>query len=211
MVTVWSRFADDGGRAEDGGGRRMFGIPLGLLYANAGEWLIHKYVLHERGRRKGGFWGFHWLEHHRKVRLHAFEDPDYRRSVIGTHGQGKEALMLGVAAVAHAPLFPVAPFFTATVMWSAWDYYRKHKRAHLDPEWAREHLPWHYDHHMGPDQDENWCVTRPWFDLLMGTRVPYVGTPRELEDRARAQRAKERREQRQRELSVPAETPARAA
>jgi hypothetical protein len=38
---------------------------------------------------------------------------------------------------------------------------------------------------MGPNQDANWCVTRPWFDQLMGTRVPYVGTERELSDYAR--------------------------
>ena len=49
----------------------------------------------------------------------------------------------------------------------------------------REHLPWHYDHHMGPNQEANWCVTRPWFDYVMGTREPYVGTLRESGDRAR--------------------------
>jgi sterol desaturase/sphingolipid hydroxylase (fatty acid hydroxylase superfamily) len=176
----------------------MIGIPLGLLYANASEWLIHKHVLHGRGRKKGGFWQFHWVEHHRAVRLNGHRDPDYLRPVLGWHAQGKEALMLTLCAGAHLPLFPVAPFFTATVVWSAWDYYRKHKRAHLDPAWARESLPWHYDHHMGPDQDKNWCVTHPWMDVLMGTRVPYVGTPGELADRARNERAIARRAARRR-------------
>ena len=45
-----------------------------------------------------------------------------------------------------------------------------HRRAHLQPEWARK-IPWHYDHHMNSNQDANWCVTKPWFDYLMGTRV----------------------------------------
>jgi hypothetical protein len=27
---------------------------------------------------------------------------------------------------------------------------------------------------MGPDQNANWCVTRPWFDVLMGTRKDYL-------------------------------------
>ena len=31
-------------------------------------------------------------------------------------------------------------------------------------------LPWHVDHHMGRNPDLNWGVTRPWFDLLLGTR-----------------------------------------
>ena len=82
----------------------------------------------------------------------------------------------------------MAPFFVGTLAYSAWNYYRKHKRAHLDPEWARANLPWHYDHHMGPNQHANWCVTRPWFDVLMGTRQPYAGTEREAKDRAKRTR-----------------------
>ncbi|MGE0785501.1 MAG: hypothetical protein AB7S26_07425 [Sandaracinaceae bacterium] len=170
----------------------MIGIPLGLAYANATEWVVHKYVLHGEGRRKDSFWSFHWREHHRSAVLNEFRDPDYERSVFGWHAQGKEAFALAVGAVAHSMLFPVAPFFTATVLYSALNYYRKHKKAHEDPEWAREHLPWHYDHHMAPNQDANWCVTRPWMDHLMGTREPYVGTERELADRARRQAKKDR-------------------
>jgi hypothetical protein len=163
----------------------MIGIPLGLLAANAGEWLIHKHVLHGLGRNKAGFWAFHWHEHHRNVRQNGHIDPAYRKSLLGWHAQSKEALALAGAAVSVLPLAPIAPFFTGAVIYSIVDYYRKHKRAHLDPAWAREHLPWHYDHHMGPDQHKNWCVTRPWFDRIMGTRVPYVGTERERRDLAR--------------------------
>jgi sterol desaturase/sphingolipid hydroxylase (fatty acid hydroxylase superfamily) len=88
--------------------------------------------------------------------------------------------------VVHAPLILVAPVFYATLVFCTLEYYVKHKRSHLDVEWAREHLPWHYDHHMGPNQDANWCVTRPWFDHVMGTRIPYAGTEREATDVARA-------------------------
>ncbi|MFO0681854.1 MAG: sterol desaturase family protein [Sandaracinus sp.] len=172
----------------------MLGIPLGLLYANAGEWFIHKHVLHGPDSRKpGGMWSFHFLEHHRSSRLKEMYDPDYQRSVFGNHAQGKEAAALALAALIHAPLFPVAPFFTATVLYSIANYYRKHKKSHEDPQWAREHLPWHYDHHMGPDQHKNWGVTRPWFDHIMGTRVPYVGTELEKQDRERRERAKARK------------------
>lgn len=41
------------------------------------------------------------------------------------------------------PLFPVAPFFTATLWYSAWNYYHCHRKSHDEPEWARENLPWH--------------------------------------------------------------------
>jgi sterol desaturase/sphingolipid hydroxylase (fatty acid hydroxylase superfamily) len=151
----------------------MLGIPLGLLYANASEWLIHKYVLHGLGKKKKSFFSFHWAEHHRACRKHEFYDPDYQRSVFGQHAQGKEALALAALVVLHAPLLPVAPYFTATVWYSAANYFYKHRRAHLDPEWAKKHLKHHYDHHMGREQDANWGVTRPWFDWLLGTRIDY--------------------------------------
>lgn len=170
----------------------MIGIPLGLAYMNAGEWLVHKYVLHGLGRSKKSFWSFHWHEHHREVRRNDHFDEAYEQPMVGWHAQGKEALGLAAAAVIHAPLLPVAPFFTAAVWYSIWNYYRVHKKSHLDPEWAKENLTHHYDHHMGPNQDANWCVTHPWFDNVMGTRVPYVGTEREARDIARKE-AKEAR------------------
>ncbi len=166
----------------------MIGIPLGLLYANATEWVAHKYVLHGLGKRKSSFWAFHWHEHHGESRRNDFRDVAYEQPLLGWHSQAKEAVALTALLATHLPLAPVAPFFTGTLVWSAVDYYRKHKRSHLDPEWAREHLTWHYDHHMGPDQNKNWCVSRPWFDHIMGTREAYAGTEREEADRERKKR-----------------------
>lgn len=168
----------------------MIGIPLGLIAGNAAEWAIHKHLLHGRGQDKRSVWAFHWHEHHRHSRKNGHRDPDYERPWWAATGQRREGLALLGAAAAVAPLLPVAPFFTATLWYCAANYYRVHKRAHLDPDFARDRLPWHYDHHMGPDQNANWCVTRPWFDHVMGTRAPYLGTARAVRDRARA-RARE--------------------
>lgn len=164
----------------------MLGFPLGLLVANAGEWLIHKHVLHGLGKKKRNFWSFHWHEHHRNARLHDQRDPSYERSLFGWHAQGKEALAVAGLALASTPLLAVSPGFTAAIWFSAWNYHRVHKKAHLDPQWARDHLPWHVDHHVGPNQDANWCVTHPLFDHVMGTRVPYVGTEAEAKAQQRA-------------------------
>lgn len=162
-------------------------VPAGFVFANASEWFLHKYWLHGSGKKKGGFWSFHWREHHRNARRNGHLDPDYQLSVLrGWNGQSKEAAGLLFGLLALSPLVLVAPVFYATVAFCTGEYYVKHKRAHLDPEWARRSLPWHYDHHMGVQQDANWCVTRPWFDLLLGTRIPYVGTEREAADLARA-------------------------
>ena len=165
----------------------MLGIPLGLLWANASEWLTHKYILHGMGMKKGAPFSWHFHDHHQAVRKNAGADPGYHRSLLGWHPQTKEVVGLAPAAAMYLPLFPVAPFFTGAVWWSIWNYHRVHKKSHLDPEWARQHVPWHYDHHMGPNQHKNWCVTKPWFDILMGTRVPYAGTPREAADQAKRQ------------------------
>ncbi len=171
----------------------MIGIPLGLAAANVTEWVVHKYVLHGLGKDKRSFWSFHFHEHHKAARRNGHVDNDYKRSVFGTHAQAKEVAALAASGLVLAPLFPVAPFFTATMLYCGVRYYRLHKRSHLDPEWAREHLPWHYDHHMGPDQEKNWCVTRPYMDILMGTREPYVGTERERQDIEKARRKAERK------------------
>ncbi len=163
----------------------MLGIPLGLALVNATEWAVHKYILHGRGKNPKSFWKFHWHEHHRAARQHGHVDDAYTKGILNWNGQTKEAAALVAGAIAVAPLLPVAPFFVGAVWYGAVNYYRKHRRAHLDPKWAREHLPWHYDHHMGPNQHKNWCVTRPWMDWVMGTREPYVGTERETRDLAK--------------------------
>lgn len=171
----------------------MIGFPIGLLVSNATEWLMHKYVLHGLGRSKKSYWSFHWHEHHKQSRKNGFRDGDYERSAFGWNAQGKEVYSLLGMAVGVLPLFPVAPFFCAGVWTSGFLYYSVHKKSHLDPAWAREHLPWHYDHHMGPNQDANWCVTHPLFDYLMGTRIPYAGTAREQRDIERSERLTEKR------------------
>jgi sterol desaturase/sphingolipid hydroxylase (fatty acid hydroxylase superfamily) len=163
----------------------VLGIPLGMLAANGVEWLVHKHVLHGLGKKRESFWAFHWHEHHRASRQNGHLDPHYSRSVFGWHAQGKEAAALVAGGALLLPVLPIAPLFTLTMWGCGVNYWRVHRRAHQDPEWAKEHLPWHYDHHMGPQQDANWCVTKPWFDHIMGTRVPYLGTARERADAAR--------------------------
>jgi sterol desaturase/sphingolipid hydroxylase (fatty acid hydroxylase superfamily) len=171
----------------------MIGIPVALAVSNATEWAVHKYILHGLGKKKTSWWSFHWHDHHGTARRHGNTDEDYLDFFWKETPRLKEVAALAGLAAVHAPLLPIAPFYTATVMWRIVHYYRVHKKSHVDPAWAREHLPWHYDHHMGPDQDQNWCVTHPWFDELMGTRAPYVGTEREAADAEKRARLAERR------------------
>jgi len=172
----------------------MIGFPLAFVYANAAEWFIHKHVLHGPGKKRESMWSFHFHEHHNASRRHGMIDAAYHRPLKGWHAQTKEAVGIVALAAAHTPLAPVAPGFVLGVWASAALYYHRHKKAHLDPEWARRKLPWHVDHHMGRNQEANWCVTFPWFDHVMGTREYYVGTDLEAQDRAKAAKRKARRQ-----------------
>ena len=161
----------------------MIGFPLGLVYANAMEWFIHKHMLHGLGKNKKSFWSFHWHEHHNRARKQDMHDEVYEGSVtFEWNARTKEIVSLVGGALLHAPLLPVAPFFTLAVWASSANYYRVHRKAHLDHEWAKKNLPWHVDHHMGPNQHANWCVSFPLWDHVMGTREKYLGTERHRED-----------------------------
>ena len=153
----------------------MIGFPVGILVSNAFEWYAHKYVLHgtrtPEGRKspRPTSMKSHWA-HHKLVRTGGFHDEGYLEGYQNWRTKNEVNSLLALCAATSLAL-PVAPFFTLGTWYSAGNYFYKHRKAHLNPEWAKKHLPWHYDHHMNANQDANWCVTRPWFDYLMGTRV----------------------------------------
>lgn len=149
----------------------MIGFPIGVLVVNAFEWYAHKVWLHEYPAKHRNSPFFTHIRHHKRARLNNFHDEGYADSMFRNQEMYVEkTAILGLVA-ATTLVAPVAPFFTLGTYYGAWRYWTLHSKAHLDPEWARQNLPWHYDHHMNSNQDANWCVTRPWFDYLMGTRV----------------------------------------
>jgi hypothetical protein len=145
---------------------------LGLLYANAGEWGMHKYILHGLGKNRHSFWAYHLYEHHAVCAKHAMLDPGYQTINLSTwNTQSKELVVLAGIVIMHIPMGWFYPIFVSAVYVSLALYYYKHRKAHLDPVWARTHLRWHYEHHLGSNYSANWCVTWPWCDYLLGTRV----------------------------------------
>lgn len=153
------------------------GFIAGLVVANAFEWVAHKYVLHGTHRVAQPRFSpvpksmkSHW-EHHREVRKTDFNDAGYVEGIANWRTRN-EIGSLAVTVAIFAPLFyPISKGMSAAVLYSAVNYYYVHRRAHLEPEWAKRKIPWHYDHHMNANQDANWCVTKPWFDYILGTRV----------------------------------------
>ncbi|BBL75897.1 sterol desaturase family protein [Methylomagnum ishizawai] len=147
----------------------MIGFVAGLLAENAGEWALHKFILHGLGRAPDSIWHYHWCDHHRLSRRHAMLDPGYQTSPLHWNTHGKEVLLLLAIALPHLPLLAVAPGYVAGVYCALVAYYLRHRRAHRDPEWARRYLPWHWEHHLGTNPEANFCTTWPGCDWLMGT------------------------------------------
>lgn len=152
---------------------QLLSLPLVHLYATALEWAGHRYLFHGLGKKKGSIFGFHYAEHHRDVRRQQGLDAAYRRSPLGWHAHGRECIGIVLLGLIHLPLAFAAPLPYAYLMWRGFEYHRLHRKSHVDVAWTQQHLPWHWDHHMGPDADANWCVTCEWFDKLMGTRKPW--------------------------------------
>ncbi len=149
-------------------------ILLGMLYVNAGEWFMHKYILHGLGRNPRSFWAYHLTDHHAVCQKTAMLDPGYEQLSLTTwNTQTKEFVVMFLIVIFHLPLLYFIPWFTCAVYASLMLYYYKHRKAHLDQAWAIKHLRWHYEHHLGANDGVNWCVTWPWFDYLMGTRIKY--------------------------------------
>lgn len=154
----------------------MLGFPVAIVFSNAFEWYAHKYLLHGTPRPGQPRYSpvpenmrSHWT-HHKMVRTQGYADDGYNEGLKNWRVRNEVQSLL-VLTAATTLVAPVAPFFTLGTYYCAANYFYVHRRSHLDPEWGRKRIPWHYDHHMNTNQDANWCVTRPWFDYIMGTRV----------------------------------------
>jgi len=142
-------------------------IVLGIMYANVLEWMIHKYILHDLGKKwKNSIFRFHWSEHHKVARKNKMVDESYNISWWKEMGRAKEVLGLGLLALIHVPLLLITPWFAATTMLYTVAYYFAHKRSHLDKEWGRKWLPWHFKHHMMGSQEHSFGVLLPITDVI---------------------------------------------
>lgn len=157
----------------------MLGFPVGIFVANGLEWYFHKVWLHEFAMKNRSSPLFSHITHHKRARLNDFHDQGYAESMFkNAEIYHEKTALIGLTAAATVFL-PVAPFFTAGLYYGIYNYWRVHAKAHLGSDYAQKRIPWHYDHHMTSNQNANWCVTRPWFDYIMGTRVFTVESTRE--------------------------------
>ena len=160
----------------------MFGIMLQVAiawaYSHVLEYCLHRWLLHNRNRKT--WFRNHFGNHHRIARKNMMLDSK-SLDVVQVTGDPEVKGLIVLAGV-HMPVAFLWPFGYAVLVISSFTYFFVHRRAHQDFRWARERLPWHYDHHMGKNQNMNWGVRLPWVDWLMGTRVHWKGEQREEEE-----------------------------
>ncbi len=158
--------------------KNVVGFAAGLLLANGFEWYAHKHLLHgiskERGQPRYSptpkSMTSHWT-HHKFVRTTNFRDHGYEEGLSNDRTRNELIAVITVAAAMTAITWKINKGLAVSHWYCAANYFLTHRKAHLDPEYAKKRIPWHYDHHMNSQQDANWCVTRPWFDYIMGTRI----------------------------------------
>lgn len=155
----------------------------GWVYGHFAEYALHRWALHGHGKKRGHLLSFHFHEHHREARSALMKDRFYDK--VGWNGPMKEVAGILFLLVIHTPLLSIAPYFFMALVFSAISYYWYHLKSHRDPEWARTRLSWHYDHHMGPNQNKNFGVRSDAFDCVFGTRQVYYGTAKERRDYSR--------------------------
>lgn len=149
----------------------MLGVILGLLYVNFIEWFAHNHILHGWGKRKDSFWFFHIQHHKDSIKNNFADEPSWQ-----------EAMLILFMAFLHLPIAYYWLEFYIGASIGGVLYYTLHRLSHSYPKAANKYLPWHYDHHM-VDPSSNWCVTYPFWDIVMGTYVrrnPKTELPQEI-------------------------------
>jgi len=95
------------------------------------------------------------------IRKNNFYDPKISgREIIGV-------LSLCLLAV---PIIYILPFTYYALLLHSMLYFVVHNLSHKYPNFAKRFVPWHYDHHMGKNQNTNWCVVHPLADYIFKTR-----------------------------------------
>ena len=134
------------------------------LYSLVFEYVVHKYILHNHKYFKSAFKN-HFGTHHKTSRKSQMYDAGYETIV----GSKFEMISLTIVSIIHLPIIFFSTLAYFTLMANLVHYYYIHRKSHIDVNWGRANLPWHYAHHMGKNQNMNWGVRSPMFDKLLRT------------------------------------------
>ena len=135
------------------------------FYGHILEYFLHR-VMHDF-KHFPFFFKHHFGGHHKISRKNEMRDESYDN--IYTKSSLFECLGLLIGMIVHLPIVFFFPFFYITLLASAGQYYWMHRKSHIDVEWGKNKMPWHYKHHMSKDQHSNWGVRSNMIDVLLKT------------------------------------------
>ena len=142
----------------------FFQLAIGWLYGHVFEYIAHKHILHNKKKFKTLVRN-HFKTHHNASRKNGMYDKNYNRLVSSKF----EIVSLLSILILNFPVAFLLPYFYGMIAWSVTSYYFLHRLSHLNVEWGKKWLPWHYEHHMGKDQHTNWGVRLPIIDKFFKT------------------------------------------
>ncbi len=150
----------------------LLAFVLATIVSNFAEWFTHKYILHGLGKKKNSFFHYHWVHHH-ACRKNDNVDTIYVNWYKSKDVWKEFGSLCAIALFNLNWLFIWPMFFYCILFWIV-AYFVLHAVSHSFPGFiSGKFMPWHRDHHMGKNQDMNWCVTFPLADYVMGTRKKY--------------------------------------
>ena len=142
---------------------------LAFLVSSFLEYIIHRYVLHNKLFPK--IFKYHFGRHHGQSRRLNGIDPDYFKFPKNLKDGLFEILGIIFLNIIFIPFYFLDIWFFGFIISYSWFYYFIHRYFHIYPDFFKKILPWHWDHHMGKNQNINWGITNPIFDLIFRTRV----------------------------------------
>ena len=137
-------------------------VIVAWFYGHVLEYFLHK-IMHDY-KRFPFLFKHHFSGHHKISRKNKMRDESYDN--IFTKTSLFEIIGLSIGIIIHLPIVFFFPFAYITLLIGIVQYYWMHRKSHIDVDWGKNVMPWHYDHHMALDQNKNWGVRSNMIDRL---------------------------------------------
>jgi len=134
-------------------------------YSHLLEYFLHQ-ILHDF-KHAPFLFKHHFSRHHKISRKNDMKDASYNKIFDTSSLFEIGSIFFGL--ILHLPFLFFFPFFYAVLVFSAIQYYAMHRKSHINIEWGKKYMPWHYKHHMGKDQHKNWGVRSNIIDKIFKT------------------------------------------
>lgn len=152
-------------------------ITIAWIYGHVLEYVLHRFILHNRKVMLGKPFKRHFAGHHGRIRKSGMFDVDYAR-LRKYSFLDFEPLILFFISLVHLPIALYFPYAYVVLLLSGVLYFVVHALTHIAPATMIKIIPWHSWHHLGKNQNMNYGVRLPIIDIIAGTYEPPAKTSR---------------------------------